>query len=762
MSNHRWKFFRAGGVDQVALESAKDLIHLDSLDQKLWVALSCPTKGVEFDTRTLELIDADKDGRIRAPDMIAAVKWAIANLKDPEILLQPSEALALNAINDSTEEGRRLLSSARQILINLGKEPATITAEDTADTAKVFSATKFNGDGIVPFDATPDETVQQAIKDIIDSAGPELDRTGNPGISQEKADLFFKEANAFSDWNRQAEAAGVLTLGESTGAAMIALEAVRTKIEDFFVRCRLAAFDHRAVTALNRPEEEYLALAAKDLSEAAPEMVGFPLAHIEAGRTLPLGEGVNPAWSTAIAKFRDIVVHPILGAREELTEKEWAEIKGRFEAFRAWQSSKAGALVEKLGLVRVREILVSDAQSEINALIAKDKALEPEMNAITGVDRLVRYHRDLYTILKNFVSFADFYSAKQKAIFQAGRLYLDARSCDLCIRVPDIAKHAIVATLGRTYLAYCECTRRGGTDKMIIAAAFTGGDSDHLMVGRNGIFYDRDGNDWDASIVRVLEHPISLRQAIMAPYKRFGKMVNDQIEKLAASRDKAITDKAAATISAQTKVIEPGAHPAPPAAAPAPAKKEEAFDAAKFAGIFAAISLAVAGLGAAVGQIVTGFLKLTWWQMPLAFIGVFVAVSGPSALLAFLKLRQRNLGPILDACGWAVNGRMKINIPFGAALTCTAKVPPHSLLPFKDPFAEKKSGRFWTWFFVALFIFSMAAFVWWNKKREKREDTQKSTTIILTNSVTITNVPSAATNIVTVTNASASSNTLSK
>src|SRR4051812_48854839 len=131
MSKHRWKFFRAGGVDQVALESAADLINLDSLDQKLWVALSCPVKGVEFDTRTLELIDTDKDGRIRAPDMIAAAKWAAANLKNPEMLLNPTEALPLDAINDSTEEGRRLLGSARQILLNLGKQPINITAEDT-------------------------------------------------------------------------------------------------------------------------------------------------------------------------------------------------------------------------------------------------------------------------------------------------------------------------------------------------------------------------------------------------------------------------------------------------------------------------------------------------------------------------------------------------------------------------------------------------------------------------------------------------------
>ena len=32
-----------------------------------------------------------------------------------------------------------------------------------------------------------------------------------------------------------------------------------------------------------------------------------------------------------------------------------------------------------------------------------------------------------------------------------------------------------------------------------------------------------------------------------------------------------------------------------------------------------------------------------------------LAISGPSMLIAWLKLRQRNIGPILDANGWAVN-----------------------------------------------------------------------------------------------------------
>ncbi len=60
-STKQWRFFRAGGFDQVKLETGADLLALDQLDYKLWVALACPTSGLEMDKATLDLIDTDKD-----------------------------------------------------------------------------------------------------------------------------------------------------------------------------------------------------------------------------------------------------------------------------------------------------------------------------------------------------------------------------------------------------------------------------------------------------------------------------------------------------------------------------------------------------------------------------------------------------------------------------------------------------------------------------------------------------------------------------
>ncbi len=688
-SRHPWKFFRAGGFDQVRLESGADLTALAQLDQKLWIALSCPVEGLEFDRKTLEMIDSDGDGRIRVPEIIAAVEWSTSMLKNPDDLLKGASELPLTAIDDGSLDGSRLLASAKHILANLGKEDTpAISLTDTTDTARIFSQTRFNGDGVIPPDSSDDPEIQKIIIDIMECLGGNPDRSEKQGVSKEKVDQFFADLQAYSTWWQEVEnqSAAIKPLGAATEYAAAALNEIRPKVDDYFARCRLAAFDVRALSALNRQETEYIAIAEKSLSSTVDEASSFPLAMIALGKApLPLKEGINPAWTVPMENFTKVVVTPLLGDRDSLTEAEWGQIGSIFAPYHAWQSRKEGASIEKIGIDRAREIVAANAKDAIDALLARDIALAPEFDAIASVDRLVRYYRDLFTLLKNFVSFSDFYTRKDKALFQVGTLYLDGRSCDLCVRVDDIAKHASLATLSRTYLAYCRCTRHAGngvTKEMNIAAAFTDGDSDYLMVGRNGVFYDRQGLDWDATIARVIDHPISIRQAFWSPYKRIARMINEQIEKMASSRDKAGVEKASAGIAGGAQKIEVGISTTP---------AKPPFDVAKFAGIFAAIGLAVGAIGTALAAGITGFMQLVWWKMPLAIAGIIMLISGPSMIIAWLKLRQRTLGPILDANGWAVNARARINIPFGRSLTKVASLPPGAERSLEDPFADKKS-----------------------------------------------------------------------
>jgi hypothetical protein len=509
---------------------------------------------------------------------------------------------------------------------------------------------------------------------------------------------FSADVAAWLEWRSGLNLPAVL---EERGEDVLDLwKCVREKLEDFFLRCSLAAFDARAVTLMNSTEQDLQALAAGNLSSAGEAIASLPLSEVTSDQVLDLRKGINPSWQGVMARFCDEIVLALLGEREKLTRTDWELIKSSFSHYEDWLAQNITTPVATLGVERAEEWQRDGIQARIMALIEQDSALQPEVEAMVEVERLIRYCGNLYSLVNNFVSFRDFYTGRGKAIFQAGTLYLDGRSFDLCVRVADISKHATLAVLSRVFLLYCDCVRDGGSQRMTIAAAITNGDCDQLIVGRNGVFYDRQGLDWDATVVRVLEHPISMRQSFLLPYKQLGRAVSEQIQKLSAARSKAAEEKRLATL------MQVGAKKEDPKQS-----QQQAFDMAKYAGIFAAVGLAVGAIGTAVATVVSSFFKLAWWQMPLAVLGILLAVSGPSVLIAWFKLRQRNLGPILDANGWAVNARAKLNIPFGASLTALAKLPSGASQHMSDPYAEKRTP--WRLYLFLLAVGAIAAAVWY-------------------------------------------------
>jgi hypothetical protein len=684
-SSHAWNFFRAGGFDQVQIDDGADLLALKNLDQKLWVALSCPTRGIEFDSRTLDLIDSDGDAHVHANEVLGAIAWAANLLKNPDLLVNGSDRLALAQINDGTDEGQDLIASAQYILKSLGKPEATdISISDLEDIGKFVAGLEFNGDGVINPLQVKDIKLRATIEDIIACRGSVPNADGKAGINQEICDAFFAEVSAYVNWLDSADGdTNIHFLGEKTTEAGATFNAVKDKVNDYFTRCRLAAYDPRAAVPLSRSTEDYEHIASENLSAQNSDIADFPLATIEAGKPLPLYSGINPAWQSGIDALREQAINPILGEKENLSASEWEELCVKFAPFEAWQAAKPACCAERLGDARLREIARSGDKEKIDHLISQDKAVEGEVKSIQSVEKLLRFHRDLFKLVNNFVSFRSFYTGRDKAIFQLGTLYLDSRSCDLCLRVDDVAKHAEYANTSGIFLAYCECVRKGGAEKMNIAAAFTDGDSDFLVVGRNGIFYDRRGQDWDATIVRIVDHPIGIRQAFWSPYKKLTKFINEQMEKFAASKAADAHEK---LLKAAVETAKPVAGAPPPATPPA----KQAFDVGKFAGIFAAIGLALGAIGGVLATIVSGILSLKIWEVPLAILGVILLISGPSMLMAWFQLKKRNLGPILDANGWAINGRARINISFGKSLTEIAVLPEGSRRSLADPYADRK------------------------------------------------------------------------
>ena len=277
--------------------------------------------------------------------------------------------------------------------------------------------------------------------------------------------------------------------------------------------------------------------------------------------------------------------------------------------------------------------------------------------------KLLLLHRDFYRLLRNFITFEDFYDGDDATIasFQAGTLIIDQRACHLCIRVNDLPKHDVQAPLSGIYLIYCDCESKKLGKKMQIVAAMTQGEVKNLSVGKNAIFYDNAGNDFDATVTKIIDNPISIRQAFWTPYRKLGDWITAKINKSAAEKDAAVMNDVTTKIEAKAEGGE--------------AAQKPAFDIAKFAGIFAAIGMALGMIGTALVSVAKGLSGFSWWQYIVLFVVILLVISGPSMIRAWMKLRRRNLAPVLNANGWAVNSDALISVLFGRTLTDQVAFP---------------------------------------------------------------------------------------
>lgn len=610
-ASYPWTFASIGGVTRVTITSGEDIAHLGELDQKLWTVLSCPVKGLEFDEQTLALMDTDNDGRIRVNEVVAASKWLVGAVRNSDAILEGNDHIALADINEASEQGAAILQSAKRLLGRIGVDGNEVSMADVAKAREAF-----------------DEKVKA--KD---------------------------DAVAVTVDNRP--------YGDNTDDAIAAVNALRSKVADYFMRCKLIAFDEECSAAVDVNVEKIQSISEKNLATCADQIADYPLARPTKDMRLPVTAGINPAWQATFSKAYSLAIAADYPDADAIDEAQWNAIVDKLDAYVAGLADDKTAKVENFD----KETAEEDADNKL-------------------VEKFLRYYRDFYKLLKNYVVFADFYTRDKNklAVFQAGQLYIDQRCCDLCIRVTDMAKHADMAGLSGMYLVYCHCVSKVKAAEMDIVAVLTDGDVDDFRVGKNAVFYDRSGQDWDATVTKIVDNPVSIRQAFWSPYKKLWKFITDKINKNAAEKEAKQMDNLTAKADTATDSLTAKPDAADPAAAAAPAEKKTPFDIAKFAGIFAAIGLALGAIGAALAGL-GSFVFAKWYNIIVLLALIIVVISGPSMFIAWTKLRKRNLGPVLNANGWAINAQVRVNTTFGATLTSLAKYP---LVKLPDPYADKK------------------------------------------------------------------------
>ena len=692
---HSWSYDNIGGSTRVRITKGADIANLGELDLKKWTVLSCPTNGLEIDEKCLKYVDADNDGRIRVNDVISTSQWLVSVVNDADLLMKGADCIDVEAFNKDNVDGKRLYNSAKQILVNLGKSGSVISLADTKDVAAIFAKTRFNGDGVITA-GTPDNDEEKAVVSaIVNALGGVADRSGESGVNAELIEKFYQLLADYIAWQESAIDA---PYGADTDKAIEVYNALDAKVKDYFVRAKLASFSPESVSKLDVQTGLIEAISADNLTGKTDEIASCPIARITGDAGLDTGAAINPAWASKL----NTLVSIVKPKEKVLTEESWAAIGSSFATYNAWKAAKKGVEVESLGVDVIRQMLADDKKQALLDLVAKDLELKETADGIDVVDKFLHLYRDFYRLLCNYVTFQDFYCKDKnvKAIFQNGRLLIDQRECRMCMNVADMAKHNTMAPASGMYLVYCDCATKASAAKRSIVAAVTVGDIGDLFVGKNAIYFDNDGLMWDAVITKIVDNPISIGQAFWSPYRRMATTIENLINKSAAEKDAAMMNDANAKINAVPTVKPAEGDEKAPA---------QPFDIAKFAGIFAAIGMALGMIGTALASIFKELVDLSSWQMVGVFVGVLLVISGPAMVMAWMKLRRRNIAPLLNANGWAINAAAKISIPFGETLTDIAKFPK---LKLKDPYARKGLPVWLRWLLSLLTVAVVVAGLW--------------------------------------------------
>lgn len=673
ITGHQWRYTQSGGLIQVQLSTINDVFNLKNLDPKQWTALSCPVKGLEFSEETLQILDSDKNGKVRIPEILEAIEFIKKYFKQPEIIMTPGNTIPIGALGDEPFScGHSPYNSAKAVLDILGKSDSTeISLDDISINDKLFSPGIINGDGVLPPECVAEEKVAEVVKTIIETTGGQDDISGVKGINRAQFEEFFSLIRSIKEWRETAakDDPKIFFLKEATDTAAASFMKLQDKINDYYLRCSLINYDTGATDILKQQTDKMFLNENGELQDLE-NLSKLPLASCDADKPLPLDNTINPAWAKEMEEFKKNVIIPIYNKEIScLTEIHWRKIENLFEPYVAWIKAMPENSASSVGLDKIVEILSSDTESKIDEYLKQEEEHPPIALATVDLKKMLLLRRDFVELLHNFVSFDDFYRLDKPAIFQCGTLYIDGRSCDLCFKVLDINKHGIMAALSQCFLIYCDCKKTGSEETMQIAALISDGATDNLLVGRNGMFYDRNGNDWDATIVKIIENPISIKQAFWSPYKKLMRMIQEKLASRAAAAEAKVMDNMSSAVN-------------DPKTTGTAVKKTDI-------GTIAALSVAFTGIATVVGGILTAFFKLGW-LIPFGILGIILAISLPSTIIAWRKLRQRNIGPILDASGWAINGSIKITTSLGLTLTHLPKRPATAFLTSKDVYAQKK------------------------------------------------------------------------
>ncbi|MBR2910338.1 MAG: hypothetical protein IKC05_01885, partial [Lentisphaeria bacterium] len=617
------EFRLIGGAWQPVVANFEQLKAVLELDEAWFAITGIDTVSLRADQKFLEYLDSDKNAKIRTDEIKDAIRFMADVLKDGSGFEKGSTELALDTLNTDSPAGAELLSSAKQILCNLGKaDAASISLADINDEKQIKNCALCNGDGIITPDAV-DANLAAIINLAIKHAGAETDCTGAAGINAARLDTFTGAVKALLAWYQEADTnPALLPFGENTRNIYNAFSQIKEAVDDYFLSSATLSF---LTTDPDRLAKKDSTADVRTPAEVMELLKKLAIAAPSAEDTLDLNGAINPLWKDKIQKFAAFPEISALLQENKLSRQTWLDISVKLipagEWFKRCPESPALLAVSKEELEKA---IAEDSINALKDLIAKDLATGSTLSKIDNLRKLLLYQAHMKEFLRNSLNLGALFTAGTPSWLQAGMMVMDGRHFALSVPVSNIAEHKRIVTTSNICVAYVEVSRGlpGALTKMQLAVAITSGNMRNLFPGKHGIFFDPAGNVYDAKITDFIRQPVSIGEALMSPFFKLGEFLGKQADKMLASKSNAAQQDLSKNIAAGKL---------PP---PAPEQKSGMNGSMLLMGG----GIGLAAIGSSVAFIVKSLQNVSFWSIIAILCGILLIFGGPMILTSLIKL----------------------------------------------------------------------------------------------------------------------------
>lgn len=661
-------FNRYGKTYHLEMNTAEEIKQVFDIDLINWVATSAPVSAFDLDADYLNYIDARQNKRILTEEVLDHLQWVFNIFTRYDSINEKSSALSEFYFNRSHKDGQKILAAIQKVRSKLGLDATQMLTLQSIKTLKeLILQYAVSEGGVVTADQASEDIVKDYITRLVLMTGGTDHPSGEKGINAEIIIAFSATLECYLGWKKKNTQAllvkdnAFLPFGRNTGEKYKIFIQLEDKIDQYYAQSKALFFSKKvsdSVCFLN--DVDVTNFNWQDSQAIDAYLKTAPLAEQNENLLLDISSklSINPIYLAAITDFFEEIANMFLEEfnGETLSEAQWLKIKECFSVYDAWVKSNPEPKLDLYDREDITLLKSEVVRDEVIKLINQSNETAFDLESVRLIEKVILTQKYLLVFLNNFVSFPYLYSANTRSLFEKGDVVIDGRRFRFSIEVKDKAKHMEIAKSSNIFILYLEVSPPS-SDKFTVAVPVTSGAKGNLIEGKRAIFINTKGDQFDAIVTGIIENPISLREALSYPFKRVGSLFSSKLDTLNKDGDKQLTRSTTNALDRKASVEKP-----------------------KGNGLSAGAMLmgggvAFAAVGSTVTYIASTFASISISSLVCGFLVVLLIILAPAFIITWIKLRKRDLSPILEGSEWAINAKMGLTHRLGKLFSPKPHLP---------------------------------------------------------------------------------------